>query len=244
MESLKNSLINIKNKLLIILGIISIIITLSCVSSNLLATLIWLLISILCFYFALVPSLRWFKKLSESQKTKIIQLDTNLKTLNLKAYKNMGGFLNIKNIRYPKIYQLLENLSQNEDALYFSFGKIELKKVYIYITNKKIILNTDSSKSIQYEKINTVENSKNCLKVITNSENIQISQIPSGDEKQLAKYVRDTMELHKSIDVNITQTFEKDVADKIAKLKVLYDEGILSEYEFNMKKIELLDKSK
>ena len=52
------------------------------------------------------------------------------------------------------------------------------------------------------------------------------------------------MELHKSIDINITKVAEKDVADKIAKLKVLYDDGVLSEYEFNMKKIELLDKSK
>ncbi len=240
MESFKNKLLK---KILTIVGIFCMFCVMIGWSIDLLQSMIYLVLALLCFYFAFFPSLKWFNKLTDIQKAKIIELDTKLRALNLSASKKLS-FFNIKNFRYPKIYHLIELLSDDEDILYFSFGEECSKKIHIYITNKKIILDGAYSKSIQYEKINSIENGKNWLKIITSSECIQISQIASNDTKQLVKDIRDTMELHKSIDINITKVAEKDVADKIAKLKVLYDDGVLSEYEFNMKKIELLDKSK
>ena len=207
-----------KSKSLLILAIVFYIIGLACYQYSLFFTLVFLAIALLCLYYAFIPNLKWFKKLSVSEKEKFMQLDNNLKTLNFKIYKSMGSIINIKNIRYPKIYQLLENLSQNEDVLYFSFGTIQSEKSYIYVTNKKIILNSSSSRSIQYEKINTLENGKNWIKIITNSESIQITKINPDDVKLLSKNIRDTLELHKSIDINITKTVEKDVADKIIEL--------------------------
>lgn len=52
------------------------------------------------------------------------------------------------------------------------------------------------------------------------------------------------MNNYKSFKIEINKTVEKDVTDKIEKLATLHKEGELTDYEFAMKKMELLEKLK
>lgn len=52
------------------------------------------------------------------------------------------------------------------------------------------------------------------------------------------------MENYKSFKIEVNQTVERDITDKIEKLAELHKEGILTEYEFAIKKMELLEKLK
>ena len=243
----KEILINLKNYILFFLGILFMFLTIGFLADGTLpvAIIMFGILTIICFYFSrniFKFNMKWFEKLPLDKKTNILEMCTKLKSLNPNALHTMKGSFNNKYRLYKIIYQLLQNISNDEEILFFSVGKILSSTTYIYITNKKIIITNESVKSIQYEKINTIENGYDYIKIITNSETI-INSISTKDINKLANEIRNNMELHKNIDINITRTTEKDVADKIAKLKVLYDEGILTEFEFNMKKMELLDKA-
>lgn len=181
-----------------------------------------------------------YKKLDLYKKEKLQEMNISLNALNSRlATKNI---LN----SYKRIMKLMDNLIQNEEVLYWTkISNIDIGE-YVYITNKRIILiKIDNVKFIMIEKINSIKKNGNFnIEISDNFEITNIRCIYEEDRNKLVEKIIEEMDKHKNISININQTAEKDVLDKIAKLEVLYKEGILTEFEFNMKKMQLLDKMK
>lgn len=192
---------------------------------------------------------KWYNELSMEDKTKIKELDIKLSEINPKIKNIMPK----KYFLYKELYNLSKNFVNNEELMFFTSvtltNNVNFEKGYIYVTNKKILIKTKKyEKNIPLEKISSVDKGKtmrnNWIKINDNSTTIDLNNIPKQDIEKLKKEINKGMEKHKNVSINITQTTEKDISDKIARLKVLYEEGVLTEYEFNIKKLELLDKIK
>lgn len=198
---------------------------------------------------------KWYDSLSDLDKTKIKELDLKLSEINSKVKSMMPKKYKL----YKELYSLSKNIVKDEEIVFFTSTNLitavaignnvtnKIVKSYVYVTNKKILIsNPKSSKTIPLEKISSMETGKtirnNWIKINDNSTTIMLNNIPANDEIKLKEEINKGMEKHKNISINITQKTEKDIADKIARLQVLYEEGVLTEYEFNMKKLELLDK--
>lgn len=195
---------------------------------------------------------KWYDELSINEKTKIKQIDIKLKEVNSR----------IKNVMPKKyrLYRMLSDLSnyltKDEEIVYFTryLNRVEnvLKNTgpagYIYVTNKRILIVDLQYKNIPLEKVSSISSAnslaRNGIIINDSSTSEKLLGINKNDVNKLIKVINEGMEKHKNISININQTTEKDVSDKIARLKALYDEGILTEYEFNMKKMELLEKTK
>ncbi len=190
---------------------------------------------------------RWYENLDIESKTKIKELDLRLTDLNYKVKNKMSR----KDYLYKLLFELSKNLLKDEEITFFTEMTLAEKanKGYIYITNKRILIKAKKyEKNIGLEKISSVDSGKrignNWLKINDNSTTIQLNNIPKQDINRVKEEINKGIERHKNISINITQKTEKDISDKISRLKVLFDEGVLTEYEFNMKKLELLDKIK
>jgi hypothetical protein len=195
---------------------------------------------------------KWYDELSINEKTKIKQIDIKLKEVNSR----------IKNVMPKKyrLYRMLSDLSnyltKDEEIVYFTryLNRVEnvLKNTgpagYIYVTNKRILIVDLQYKNIPLEKVSSISSAnslaRNGIIINDSSTSEKLLGINKNDVNKLIKVINEGMEKHKNISININQTTEKDVSDKIARLKALYDEGILTEYEFNVKKMELLEKVK
>ncbi len=176
-----------------------------------------------------------YKKLPLEERQKIEELNVKLNALNSKLTSKK-----IVNV-YESIKLLIDNLILGEDVLYWTMTSSNDR---IYITNKKIILMQETTiKYIMIEKINSIKKTgSKDIEIYDSAEKNIINFLYAKDRDDFTKIVIEEMEKHKNVSININQVSEKDIVDKIAKLKALYDEGILTEYEFNMKKMELLDK--
>ena len=157
-----------------------------------------------------------------------------------------------------RLYRMLSDLSnyltKDEEIVYFTryLNRVEnvLKNTgpagYIYVTNKRILIVDLQYKNIPLEKVSSISSAnslaRNGIIINDSSTSEKLLGINKNDVNKLIKVINEGMEKHKNISIN--QTTEKDVSDKIARLKALYDEGILTEYEFNVKKMELLEKTK
>lgn len=192
---------------------------------------------------------RWYNTLSETDKTKIKELAIRLKEINSDI--RVSDF-NIYSY-YEELYDLLKHLVNEEEISFFMNVMIEDKvsknniEACIYITNKKILTIQKSrrnSKTIPFEKIDSIETGATWLMINDGSTTLKIVSSSKQSLRRLREEINKGMENHKNISIHMTQTTERDVADKIARLQVLYEEGVLTEYEFNMKKMELLDKVK
>jgi hypothetical protein len=192
---------------------------------------------------------KWYENLDIETKTKIKELDLRLTDLNYKVKNKMPKKYRL----YKFLLELSKNLLKDEEIIFFTeitlSENINFSKGFLYITNKRILIKTKKyEKNISLEKISSVDSGKimrnNWLKVNDNSTTIQLNNIPKQDINKVKEEINKGTEKHKNISINITQTTEKDISDKIARLKVLFEEGVLTEYEFNMKKLELLDKIK
>ena len=192
---------------------------------------------------------KWYENLDIETKTKIKELDLRLTDLNYKVKNKMPKKYRL----YKFLLELSKNLLKDEEIIFFTeitlSENINFSKGFLYITNKRILIKTKKyEKNISLEKISSVDSGKimrnNWLKINDNSTTIQLNNIPKQDINKVKEEINKGTEKHKNISINITQTTEKDISDKIARLKVLFEEGVLTEYEFNMKKLELLDKIK
>ena len=200
---------------------------------------------------------KWYNNLSTEEKTKIKELEIRLSEINSIVKKTMPKKYSL----YRELFKLSKNLMKDEEIMFFTKGNIlntimvgnnlttRIEKGYIFITNKKILITTKKlQKNIPLEKISSVDTGKTLMrhwiKINDNSTTIQLNDISCEDIEKIKDEINKGMEKHKNVSINITQTTEKDISDKIARLKVLYEEGVLTEYEFNMKKLELLDKIK
>lgn len=191
---------------------------------------------------------KWYDELSINEKTKIRQLNIRLKEINVKQHEMLPQKYSL----YKFIYRILSDIGKDEEIIFFSSYRIRVEDImtqngpggYIYITNKKVLLKDKQNQHLPLEKISSVTFNKNGIIIHYDAGSIKLLGIPKKDIQEIINDINRGMENHKNISININQTTEKDVSDKIARLKALYDEGILTEYEFNVKKMELLEKTK
>lgn len=135
-------------------------------------------------------------------------------------------------------------------------GKVALgqtKNLYVFLTNKKIIFldkNTFNinERVILLDKIDNISQEKKIFNsdiyIATNSSKLIISNVNKEEGRVFVNKVNNEMENYKTFSIQINKTVERDITDKIDKLAQLYKEGVLTEYEFATKKMELLDKLK
>lgn len=71
-----------------------------------------------------------------------------------------------------------------------------------------------------------------------------IENVPKSDVSIFINKVNEQIDNYRNFSVEINQNIEKDITDKIKKLGELHKEKVLTDYEFSMKKMELLDKFK
>lgn len=215
--------------------------------------IILIVIVVLIFIISNKINEKWYNELSENEKIRIRELDLRLSELNERVKKQMPK----KYMLYRELNLLAKKLVPEEEIMYFTKANLHIYKKntdtivlgYIYITNKKVLLlSKKNAKTIPIEKISSIDTGKkignNWIKINDNNTTTEITRIPEHDMERVQQEINNGMEKHKNVSISITQTTEKDVADKIARLQVLYKEGVLTEYEFNTKKLELLDKIK
>lgn len=152
------------------------------------------------------------------------------------------------------VQELNNMLMENEEVVYFISGAYEKKLNVIFITNKKIILidNVILNKGVQQvpiESISSISKERGVLlgkiKIINNSgKEMLIENVSTSEIDIFIKKVNEQKENYKSFNIEVNKTVERDITDKIEKLSELYKEGVLTEYEFATKKMELLDKLK
>ncbi len=203
---------------------------------------------------------KWYEELSETDKTKVKELEIKLTEINSRVKNIMPKEYKL----YEQLFDLSKNLVKNEEIVFFTNATIIIPTIigkntvnqsletHIYVTNKKIlIINKDNTKIIPLENISSIDSGTNgisknfsWIKINDHSTTIELAAILKEDAIKLKEEINKGIENHKKVSIDITQTTEKDISDKIARLQVLYEEGVLTEYEFNIKKMELLDKIK
>lgn len=130
-----------------------------------------------------------------------------------------------------------------------SFGKT----LYVILTNKKLVLLDKGAFNVEQviinlEKIDSINKKDKILNsdiyVYTNSTQRIISNVEKKEANLFINYINKELENYKSFSIQINKTTEKDITDKIEKLAELHKDGILTDYEFSTKKMELLEKLK
>ena len=148
------------------------------------------------------------------------------------------------------VSEIGQSLRDDENILYFTRGNGQS----IFCTNKRIIIlyingMKQYQKQIPIEKISSIVTQTGLMygkiKITDNaSSKIVIDKVVGDDAKIFVNKVNEQMENYKSFKIEINNTTEKDITDKIEKLAELHKEGILTDYEFATKKMELLEKLK
>lgn len=148
---------------------------------------------------------------------------------------------------------LSEILQADEDIIAFAIGKYQNKNMNVLTTNKRVIIFNKSfikctQIEIPIEKITSIAQNIGLIygeiHIWDSSSEILIDKIPIKQVKQFVKLTNEQMNNYKSFKIEINKTVEKDITDKIERLAELHKEGILTEYEFATKKMELLESLK
>ncbi len=177
------------------------------------------------------------KNVPSEDKTALKELEIKLIEVNSKTRVILSNNETIKMMKLRKISDALNN---KKDILFFTSGKRINDNVFIILTNGNFVALNDKTREvikIPYEKINDIKKNKISVKI-----NNYTFAISNNDLNIFCEKLEDQIEANKNISIHINKEMKKDVADKILKLQSLYEEGILTEYEFNIKKKELLDK--
>ena len=177
------------------------------------------------------------KNVPSEDKTALKELEMKLIEVNSKTRVILSNNETIKMMKLRKISDALNN---KKDILFFTSGKRINDNVFIILTNGNFVALNDKTREvikIPYEKINDIKKNKIIVKI-----NNYTFAISNNDLNIFCEKLEDQIEANKNISIHINREIKKDVADKILKLQSLYEEGILTEYEFNIKKKELLDK--
>lgn len=175
---------------------------------------------------------------------------------------NKGAIKKAQNLIYNNekiIYAMVTNISFNRNS-YTSFenqnklfgGAMQLKKVLsgvVVITNKRIIfcnstLGTTNEKQMSIKDIQSIDEhisgltKTGELRVVGITETFAIKILRKGLNEEVKKAINTAMEFEQNcIEHN---NYKISNADEIRKYKQLYDEGIITENEYERKKQELL----
>lgn len=130
-----------------------------------------------------------------------------------------------------------------------SFGKT----LYAILTNKRLIIldkgifNIEQT-TINLDKIDSIYKKDRILNsdvyIYTNSTQALLANVEKKEADIFINYVNEELENYKSFSIQINKNTEKDITDKIEKIAELHKDGILTDYEFSTKKMELLEKLK
>ena len=153
--------------------------------------------------------------------------------------------------RYKYLAHTLNNIIEdNEEIKIICSGIYNNKQLEVLCTSKRILMVNSGivpqRHEISIEKIEGLslegKGLSTNLHIIIGGKEFILQAVNNCQE--FMNVVHEQMNNYKSLKININNTVEKDISDKIEKLSQLYKDGVLTEYEFNMKKMELLDKVK
>lgn len=166
--------------------------------------------------------------------------------------KKILGYYRLINKKIINQY-LQEILQDNEDIKAFALGVYENKQMNLVTTNKRVIIFNKgfikcTQVEIPIEKINSIGQNIGLIygeiHIWDSSSKISITKVPIKQVELFVKSTNEQLNNYKSFKIEVNKTVEKDITDKIEKLAELYKEGILTEYEFTIKKMELLENLK
>lgn len=200
---------------------------------------------------------KWYGGLTPDVKERFNVLKMELTSLNSKVMEKFKD--EIKCNRFlAKVY---DEIPKDEEIKYFSKGVIpgntaskkaseQTIQSYIFVTNKRVLVISDVIiKNVLIGKISSISTggSTNYSWIslnITGSKEMVIGGLGKNNLFNLKNIINQEMENYKNINIQINQTTNKDAADQIARLNALYKDGILTDYEFAIKKMEILDRVK
>lgn len=177
-----------------------------------------------------------------SNNTKTISKITN------EIRKNTNTYFNNREIKY--LSTILQNDEEIKCAIQYSNSSTTNRKMIC--TNKRLIffkvrlLGNDNA-SIWIEKINSLETNIGVFSSSINiSYNLGNENLGGLDKKVAIKFaniINEQINNYKTIKIQTTQITEENFIDQISRLADLYKNGNLTEYEFYMKKQELLNQN-
>lgn len=166
-------------------------------------------------------------------------------------------------MQFPKRIEVrLKQIIGNEEEVIYSLNTTSEKyrntisfgkTLYVILTNKKLIfldkgtLNIDE-KIILLNKIDSISQKRKILTseiyIHSGSTTTFIINVEKKESEVFIHKINEQIENDKTFSIQINKTVERDITDKIEKLADLYKNGILTEYEFSTKKMELLENLK
>ena len=153
--------------------------------------------------------------------------------------------------RYKYLSYTLDNVIQDdENILIICAGKYNNKQLEVLCTNKRILMVNSGivpeRVEIRIDKIDSLSlestGLSTKLRIHTTGADYIIEQLINC--REFMNVVNEQIDNYKSFNIEINKNIEKDITDKIEKLAELYKDGILTEYEFSTKKMELLEQLK
>lgn len=169
-----------------------------------------------------------------------------------KSIKKILGNYKISNQKSINQY-LSQILQEDEKIIAFMVGSYESKNMNLLTTNKRVIIFNKglircTQVEIPIEKINSIGKHKGLLlgtvEIWDSSSKIVITNVPKNQIDLFVKSTNEEINNYKSFKVEVNKTVEEDILDKIGKLSELHKSGVLTDYEFSTKKVELLEKLK
>lgn len=183
-----------------------------------------------------------------------------LNGINYNRVKEVRQFINSVNpklLKMPEAFELPYILTDNEkveriEQGFLSDGASALSNGFIVVTNNRVIvLDVNSSptstkmsmEDFPLDKITSISFerglAKSKVKLVCSGNTTSINILQNGDE--LSQYIRQRTNQPKQTETETSQTIN-DPLEQLKKLKDLFDNGIITETEFETKKQELLSK--
>lgn len=153
--------------------------------------------------------------------------------------------------RFKYLAHTLNNIIEDDEEIkIICSGRYDNKQLEILCTNKRILMVNSGivpqRTEISIEQIEALSLEGKGLSInlhiIVGGKDFILQGVTNCQE--FMNVVHEQMNNYKHLRINIKNTVEKEITDKIEKLSQLYQDGILTEYEFETKKKELLDKVK
>ena len=169
-----------------------------------------------------------------------------------KRIKKILGYYKLTNQKIINQY-LSQILQEDEDIVAFAVGTYQNKKMNLLTTNRRVIIFNKgiikcTQVEIPIEKINSIGQHRGIfmgeIHIWDSSSKISIKSVPATQIELFVNSTNDQINNYKSFKIEVNRTVESDITDKIQKLAELHKEGLLSDYEFSTKKMELLEKLK
>lgn len=148
---------------------------------------------------------------------------------------------------------LSQIIAENEKIKTFISGDYDKKRYVLFITDKRVVMLSKeifciSQVEIPLEKISSIGNRKGVfygkILIWNNSGEIIIENVEKRYIDNFIDVLNKELNNYKTLKIENKITTEENVVTQLERLSALYKDKVLTEYEFNVKKQELLDKLK